>query len=351
MFSCPPPESLPPPVFDHDTPTMQRIVPKTNDCENLLPLSVKRIRHFDATLVSIPPESGVALQSNYCPCWSPWAASQFAFDYLFMLITLSDDPELFKEQYHEQYMDAIYKLHSVVLSMGKMPDGSPPPSLFQSFYHLKRLFPNGLVPAQDFIGEVGITILLRVFALGILMADQAIYEQRNRNLNWQHMCDIPDSHVHAFETAGLYALNGPGNVFDLAENRTMYLDWLGHLMYHAEFYHFRTSHVYLRNSANLIAFAHAQAFLLPRSRQRNHFYPVHLPSLETLSIMLCWNTTATPLPPQVIQYSNYEPSSRGRIARPTAADVLATVAAECTSRLLYPLRTSTFHYWVNSSSM
>jgi hypothetical protein len=267
----------------------------------------------------------------------------------------------FKQRYHEQYIDAVFKLHSVIQSIGKMPDGSPPPTLFQSFYHLRRLFPNGFVAAQDFIGEVGTTLLLRVFALGIAVANQTIYEQRNYNLEWygcslrflspsdltqnicrQEMCGIPDSYVDAFETAGLYALNGDG--FDLSENRSIYLNWMGHLGYHAEFLHFRTNQIYLRSSADLIAFVHAQAFSLPQNCRRKHIHPIHLPFLETLSIMLCWDTGVTPLPVQAIQFVDAESPShipRSRILRPTAADVLAVVAEECTSRLLYPLSSGT----------
>lgn len=81
-------------------------------------------------------------------------------------------------------MNIIFRLNVVIESIGKMPDGSPPPSFFQSFYHLKRLFPNGLVAAHDFVGEVGTTLLPRVFALGVAVANKAIFEQRNLNLCW-----------------------------------------------------------------------------------------------------------------------------------------------------------------------
>lgn len=81
-------------------------------------------------------------------------------------------------------MDALFKLEKIISSIGIMPDGSPPPSLFQSFYHLRRLFPNGLLAPEDFVGEVGTTLLVRVFAMGIAVANQAIYEQRNYNLDW-----------------------------------------------------------------------------------------------------------------------------------------------------------------------
>jgi hypothetical protein len=90
----------------------------------------------------------------------------------------------FIQRYREQYMDAVFKLSLIVDSIGKMADGAPPPTLFQSLYHLRRLFPNGLLAAEDFRGEVGTSLLVRLFALGVAVANQAIYEQRNLNMDW-----------------------------------------------------------------------------------------------------------------------------------------------------------------------
>lgn len=81
-------------------------------------------------------------------------------------------------------MDTLFQLDKIIGSIGIMPDGSPPPSFFQSFYYLRRLFPNGLLAAKDFIREVGTALLVRVFATGIVVANQAICEQRNYNLDW-----------------------------------------------------------------------------------------------------------------------------------------------------------------------
>ncbi|KAJ6539073.1 hypothetical protein B0H19DRAFT_1176991 [Mycena capillaripes] len=371
MFeSSPPAESLPPPLFSDSTTTTNLAISKPsngatswhNISEDIvLPLTPKGIRHFEATVVSPSSENRRLPDSNWqleCPRWSGWALGQFTFDYLFTVITSSMTSEVFKERYPEQYMNAIFKLNVVIESIGKLPDGSPPPSFFQSFYYLKRLFPNGLVVAHDFVGEVGTTLLLRVFALGIVVANQAIFEQRNLNLCCicrEDMCGIPDSYVDAFETAGLYALNG--DVFDLFENKTIYLDWLAHLMYYAEFHHFRTGHTYLRNSTDLFAFAHAHALSLPQNYGRNHIHPIHLPFLETLSIMVCWNTGVTPFPVQAIQHGKPDSQSAShvqrnmsRILRPTAADVLAAVAEECVSRLLYPLAVRTNSSYCSASS-
>lgn len=157
------------------------------------------------------------------------------------------------------------------------------------------------------------------------------------------MCDIPDSYVNDLETTALSAFNG--DVFDLSQNRNIYLDWLGHLGYHAEFHHFRTSQTYLRSSANLIAFIHAQAFSLPYEYRRNHIHSIHLQSIDNLSLMLCWGTGLPPLRPSTthLAHNRVSPNrilrdiTRNRTLRPTAADVLAAVAEECASRLLCPL--------------
>ncbi|KAJ7179386.1 hypothetical protein C8R46DRAFT_638302 [Mycena filopes] len=344
MFSSPPAEALPPPVFDDTTSTNLGRAKTSYGGTDLnsraneevdLPLTPNLIKYFQATVVSPYPDSDTPPIdfSPRCPQWSPWATSQFTFDYLFMLVAPSMTPEQFKHENYDTYMDIVFKLCCTIESIGKMPDDSPPPSLVQSFYHLRRLFPNGIV-ARDFLGNVS-TVLLRVFALGIAVANVAIYEQRNLNLEWELMCGILDLHVDGFETAALQALNW--DVFDLAENRGVYLDWLGHLGYYAEFYYSRTGQTYLRSSADLIAFAHAQAFSLPRQSHRTHVHPIQLPFLETLSTMLCWGTGVTPLSPQAIQFNSAPRTSAPSVVRPTAADVLATIAEECTSRLLYPL--------------
>lgn len=160
------------------------------------------------------------------------------------------------------------------------------------------------------------------------------------HISRQDICGIPDSYVDTFEMTALFALNG--DVFDLSQDRVIYLDWLEHLGYHAEFHHFRTAHPYLRSSADLIAFAHARAFSLPRDCRRRRIHPIHLPSLENLSLMLCWGTGVAPLKPMAIQFNHLAYSELRDIGAtpsrtPTAADVLAAVAEECTSRLLYPL--------------
>ncbi|KAJ7276130.1 hypothetical protein B0H12DRAFT_4408 [Mycena haematopus] len=336
MFtSSPPADSLPPLALFDSAPEASSSGTSSFDSpeEAVLPLPLNRIKYFDATIVPVSPRNTGPpdfVCGSQCPGWSAWGTGQFTFDYLFTLITSSMSSDSFKTHHYEQYMDTLYKLDAMIESIGRMPDGSPPPSIFQSFYHLRRLFPNGLVAAQDITVEVGTILLLRVFALGIAVANQAIYEQRNYNLEWEYFCGIPDSDVDALETYALNILNG--DVFDLADNRSMYLNWLEHLGYYAELHHFRSGHTYLRSTANLIAFAHAGAFLLPEG-QRKHIYPIHYPSVWNLSVMLCWETKVTPLPPKTVQL----PSRRSRILRPTAADVLAALGEEYTYRLLYPL--------------
>ncbi|KAJ7086613.1 hypothetical protein C8R44DRAFT_32647 [Mycena epipterygia] len=364
MFpSSPPAESLPPPesVFSNLTMIADGAseIGNSSAChtdslsdtaEPTLPITPRqRMKYFKATVVL--PDNGAPLDSIsgsgiQCPRWSEWATAQFLFDYLFMFITSSMTPELFIQRHREEYMDALFKLSLIVDSLGKMADGSPPLSLFQSLYHLRRVFPSGLLAAEDFRGGPGTTLLVRMFALGITVANQAIYEQRNLNLDWQNMCDIPDSYVDDLETTALSAFNS--DVFDLSQNRTMYLDWLGHLGYHAEFYHFRTSQTYLRSSANLIAFVHAQAFSLPYANRRTHTHSIHLQSVDNLSLMLCWGTGLSPLRPTTthfnrLTHNRISPSgilhniTQSHTLRPTAADVLAALAEECVSRLLYPL--------------
>ncbi|KAJ7774254.1 hypothetical protein DFH07DRAFT_952508 [Mycena maculata] len=369
FVSFPPAESLPPPVFDSIATTLDGVVFEANptstspsassfnrSCSSpevgLPPTVTQRAKYFAATVVSMPSDRAVTAVriSGQCPRWSKWATSQFTFDYLFMLITSGKTPEMFKRRYPHEYFDAVFKLSLIIGSIGKMPDGSPPPSFFQSLYHLRRLFPSGFLVPEDFIGEVGAALLLRVFATGIAVANQAIYNQRNYNLDWQDMCDIPDSYVDSFEMMALSALNG--EVFDLSQDRGMYLDWLSHLGYHAEFHHHRTTQSYLRSSADLVAFAHARAFSLPHNHQPRRIHPIHLPSLETLSLMLCWGTGVTPLQPFAIQYDHLAYTLReardinatSPSGTPTAADVLAAVAEECTSRLLYPLSVQTNHH-------
>ncbi|KAJ7117327.1 hypothetical protein C8R43DRAFT_104064 [Mycena crocata] len=375
LGSSPAAESIPPVVFNKtEIIADDRFSAKTKDTtrsacheakaslyddicsdEAVLPISTERIKYFSATVVSVAFDNEAVADSDYavsteCPRWSQWATGQFTFDYLFTLITSSMTPERFAQQYHRQYMDALFKLSTIIDSMGRMPDGSPPPSFFQCFYHLKRLFPNGLVSAEDFVGEVAVTLMVRVFAMGIVVANQAIYEQRNLNLDWEEMCGVLDFHVDAFELAALHALNG--DVFDLSQNRAMYLDWLGHLGYHAEFNFFRTAQTYLRSSADVMAFGYARAFSLPHANRRIHLHPIHLPSLETVSLMLCWGLGITPFRPVVPQLDDYlhsgshlpihTPHLRDGVhtnhtRRPTAADILADLADECTSRLLHPL--------------
>ncbi|KAJ6599341.1 hypothetical protein DFH09DRAFT_32752 [Mycena vulgaris] len=357
MFPISPPaEALPPPAFD--TVVLRDGARETSPAafekspgglwdsrgseDAVLPiLPSQRIKVFNATVVfsdsdNLPHSISKSQSGNQCPPWSEWATAQFTFDYLLTLLTSSTNPEVFMRRYNEQYMDAVFKLSVIIASIGKMADDSPPPSFFQSFYYLRRLFPNGLIAAEDFTGEAGTALLVRAFALGIAVANQAIYEQRNLNLDWQGMCGIPDYYVDALEMTALDALNG--DVFDLSQNRTVYLDWLGHLGYHAEFHHFRTAQTYRRSSADLIAFAHAQAFSLPRECRRNDVQPIHLPRLEQLSLLLCWDTGVTPLRPKTIQF-NHQSHRRPpkRSLRPTAADVLAALAEECTSRLLFPI--------------
>jgi hypothetical protein len=160
------------------------------------------------------------------------------------------------------------------------------------------------------------------------------------------MCNIPDSYVDALEMTALAAFGGVA--FDLSYNRTMFLDWLGHLGYYAEFQYSYTTRTHLRSSADLVAFAHAQAFSLPHESRQNHIHPIHLTFLENLSFMLCLDLGVTPLRPHTSQFNHHlsrslDPSLRSpvsvassKIMRPTAADVLADLAEECTSRLLYP---------------
>ncbi|KAJ7688462.1 hypothetical protein B0H17DRAFT_661614 [Mycena rosella] len=356
VWSSPPAESLPPPMF-FDTVVMDnssrasnarwqdalaRADPSWGSLEEEAILPRQRIKYFNATVVPSYTEASpwVSSISTECPRWSEWAASQFTFDYLFTLITSSTTPELFKERYREQYLDAVFKLSLIIDSIGKMPDGSPPPSFFQSFYFLRRLFPNGFLPAGDFTGEVGTTIIVKFFALGIAVANQAICEQRNLNLDWEDMCDIPDSHVDALEMTALAALNG--DVFDLSENRAMYLDWLGHLGYHAEYHHCRTAQTYLRSSADLFAFTQARASFLPRAYPRSHVQPIHIPFVENLSFLLCWGTGVAPLRLETIQSNCSTPRSiacrtPSPVFPPTASDLLAALAEEYTSRLLSPL--------------
>ncbi|KAF8211409.1 hypothetical protein K438DRAFT_40494 [Mycena galopus ATCC 62051] len=338
--SSPPAESLPPPVFDGPS-EWHEPSPFDNCEEAVLPLPLNRIKYFDATIVPTSHRNTAQtdlVRVSECPRWSAWGTAQFVFDYLFTLVTSSMSSEWFKRQYHEEYIDSVYKLYMMIESIGKMPDGSPTPSIFQSFYHLRRLFPNGLVVVHDLnVVQIGTTLLLRVFALGIAVANRAIYEQRNYNLDWEDVCGILDPYVDALEIYALNTLNG--DVFDLAENRSMYLNWLGHLGYYAELHYVRSGHTYLRSTADLIAFIHAQAFSLPETH-RNHILPIHSPSLQTLADMLCWETKVTPLPMKTIQF-NSDSRSRVRnasgILRPTAADVLEAVEEEYTYRLLYPL--------------
>ncbi|KAJ7499195.1 hypothetical protein FB451DRAFT_29084 [Mycena latifolia] len=346
-WTSPPAEALPPPVFFHNAVMIGGVRARADDNwdsaeDVVLPITPSsRIKYFNAPVVlsdtETAPLGSRACASTQCPSWSEWATAQFTFAYLFTLITVSLTPELFIQQHREQYMDAVFKLSLIIESIGKMADGSPPPSFFQSFYHLRRLFPNGLLAAEDFIGEVGTTLVVKVFALGIAVANQAVYEQRNLNMDWQDMCGIPDCYVDALETTAIATLNG--DLYDLSQNRTMYLDWLGHLGYYAEFHHCRTPQTYLRSSANLIAFAHARAFVLPHEGGRSQVQPIHLPSLEQLSLLLCWGTGVKPFRPETIQYNPVESQSRtpSRALPPTAADILAVLAKECTSRLLYPL--------------
>ncbi|KAJ7047639.1 hypothetical protein C8F04DRAFT_1059555 [Mycena alexandri] len=344
MFSSPPAEALPPPVFDDTTSTIlgRRAYGSTHsnpraDEEVALPFTPTRFKYFEATVVSPSSESApVHLSSkSECPRWSAWATSQFTFDYLFMLIMPSMSPEHFKHQHYDEYMETVFQICCIIEAM---PDG-----LFQSFYHLRRLFPNGLIAPHNSVANGGITtVLRRVFALGIAIANLAVYEQRNLNLDWELMCGVLDSHVDGFETAGMQALNW--DCFDLAQNRTIYLDWLGHLGYFAEFHYSRTGQTYLRSSADLIAFIHARMFSLPQENQRKHVHPIQLPFLETLSTMLCWDTGLAPLSAQTIQFNSAAahvppmsaPGHSG-LLRPTAANVLAAVAEECIARLLYPL--------------
>ncbi|KAJ7781529.1 hypothetical protein B0H16DRAFT_1682891 [Mycena metata] len=343
MFSSPPAAALPPPVFDDTASTIlgrrayggTDFDPRANE-EVALPLTPTRVKYFEATIVSPcwASRTPVDLDSKAeSPRWSSWATSQFTFDYLFMLIMPSTSPEQFKHQHYDEYMETVFQICCIIEAM---PNG-----LFQSFYHLRRLFPNGLIAPHNSAANGAITtVLRRVFALGIAIANLAVYEQRNLNLDWD-LCGVLESHVDGFETAGMQALNW--DCFDLAQNRTIYLDWLGHLGYFAEFYYSRNGQTYLRSSADLIASIHAQVFSLPQENQRNHVHPIQLPFLETLSTMLCWDTGLSPLPAQTIQFNSgaahAPPMSRSALLRPTAADVLAAVAEECTARLLYPLST------------
>jgi hypothetical protein len=115
MFaSSPPVESLPPPVFDDNTTMIHRSASETSHggsstwqepgpldtrCsseEPVLPLTPKRVKFFKATVVSTSSgDSAPVLNLRLkCPRWSEWATSQFAFDYLFALITSSTASEL-----------------------------------------------------------------------------------------------------------------------------------------------------------------------------------------------------------------------------------------------------------------
>ncbi|KAJ6516169.1 hypothetical protein C8R45DRAFT_234318 [Mycena sanguinolenta] len=309
------------------------------DASAALPLPVNRVRHFDATIVP-PRNTGPAdlVWRSKCPGWSGWGTAQFTFDYLFALITGSTSSDLWKEEHYEHYIDTIYKLYVMIEIIGRMPDGSLPPSVFQGFYHLKRLFPKGLVAPRDVTIEVGTALLLRVFALGIAVANQAIFQQRNLNLDWEYFCGIPNSDVDDLEVYALQVLNG--DVFDLEDNRSVYLNWLGHLGYYAEFRYSLSGHTYLRSTADLLAFARAKAFLLPE-RQRDHIHPIRYQCVWSLTVGLCWGTEVTPLPPKTIQlnaeFPSHIPRSRSRSLRPTAEDVLAAVDEEYTQRLFYPL--------------
>ncbi|KAJ7904240.1 hypothetical protein B0H14DRAFT_2662008 [Mycena olivaceomarginata] len=324
---APPAESLPPPLFDSVSKAnyggMASSKPSPGPSKETALLPPNCV----STVVPMSPQNTAPVNPGpECPCWSAWGTGQFTFDYLFTLITSSMSSESFKQQYPDHYMDVVFKLYVMIECIGKMPDGSPSPSIFQGFYHLKRLFPNGLVAAQDFRGEVGATLLLRVFALGVTVANQAINEQRNLNLDWELVCGIRESDVVTLELTALCALEA--DVFDLAYNRSVYLNWLGHLGYYAE--------LYLRTTADVIAFVHAQAFSLPRSKQRNHVHPIDLQTVEHLAFRLCWETGLAP----TMRFNSESPSRArrtSRILRVTASDVLEAVAEEYAHRLHYPL--------------
>ncbi|KAJ7638565.1 hypothetical protein FB45DRAFT_1023343 [Roridomyces roridus] len=325
----PPTKSLPSPVSNASSPR-QAAKPSCFSSAGVATPSV-RLKYFQAAIISSTCEPPAESSSRQCPPWSSWAASQFTFDYLFTLMTCSTTPELFIRQYHQEYIDVLFKLEKVICAMGTMSDGAPPPSFFQSFYYLKRLFPRGFISLQDFTGQVGTTTLLRLFSTGITVANLAIFEQRNRNLEWEEMCGIPDYFVDTFEDEALAALNG--DLFDLSRDRDLYLDWLGHLGVFTESHHFRAAHSYLRTLANLIAYTRAPTSFLPLQDRARHVCPIHFSRLEKLASTLCLGTGVAP----TLNLSAYLPQEMNSRSTPTAAGVLATVVAECDARLRHPL--------------
>lgn len=100
--SSPPAEALPPPVFDNTSSACPEAVAGLIDgrcCspEAVLPATVtQQPKYFHATVVSVVSDDELPTDriSGQCPRWSVWATSQFAFDYLFILVTSSMAPEL-----------------------------------------------------------------------------------------------------------------------------------------------------------------------------------------------------------------------------------------------------------------
>ncbi|KAJ6627558.1 hypothetical protein B0H10DRAFT_395044 [Mycena sp. CBHHK59/15] len=341
-------------------------------------LPATHIKYFRASVVSPDNESPTEpmIMELYCGApYSDWATAQWTFDYIFMLITSSMEPESYIERYSVEYLDVVFKLSSVIHSIGKMPDGMLPPSFFQGFYHLRRLFPNGLLDVEQFKGEAGSSLVLRLFVLGNVVANQAIFGQRDLKKNWsvrvdplfvpslisdiyrEEICGLQISFVEELEVTSLSALHY--DVFDLAEDRDSHLDWLRHLGYNAEFHHFRRGYrsSYLRSVADLIALALARATSLPDGHQRSYGHLIYLPDLANLSSMLCWDLSVTPFQPLAHPISDIDiayitspvPQNPMKSMHPTAADVLAMVAEGCT-HLLYPLHTCTNYYTVQASS-
>ncbi|KAJ7283526.1 hypothetical protein C8J57DRAFT_1292811 [Mycena rebaudengoi] len=341
--SSPPADALPPPIFeDVDRPVRAvETVPPT-------PVSYRFLGICSSDGTSSATSSGCNAarhKHNVVRAEHP-SLSKWCFDYLFTMITFSTEPELFGAQYPEEFEDVLYKISSVIESTGRMPNGLPPPSFFQAFYYLRRMFPNGLITVNEFVGDVGATLLLRLLVLGIVVADQAIFDQRDLNKDWQEICGMPNSFVDTLEKTALVALNG--DVFDLSEDRLAYLDWLDHLGYHAQFHHSRRGHraTYLRHASEIIASERAHVSFLPLEYRRSYGYPIQLSALECLTLLLCWGLDVTPLrqssliQTHIAAYAATVPFTHTGVKlplRPTAADVLADLAEECRVRLLHPL--------------